>query len=56
MGGSTQSVIEVTANQEKVNISDIDVSSYDFKSLFTITKDGKNVAVQDKYLCMVILL
>ena len=50
MGGSTQSVIEVTANQEKVNISDIDVSSYDFKSLFTITKDGKNVAVQDKYL------
>ena len=50
MGGSTQSVIEVTAKQEKVNISDIDVSSYDFKSLFTITKDGKNVAVQDKYL------
>ena len=29
MGGSTQSVIEVTAKQEKVNISDIDVSNYD---------------------------
>ena len=50
MGGTTQAVIEVTANQEKVNISDTDVLNYDFKSLFTITKDGKNVAIQDKYL------
>ena len=50
MGGTTQTVIEVTAKQDKVSISDTEVLNYDFKSLFTITKDGKNVAVLDKYL------
>ena len=33
MGGTTQTVIEVTAKQDKVSISDTEVLNYDFKNV-----------------------
>ena len=42
-------VIEIFSKQARVNIKNENISSYDFKSLFTITVDGEEIEVLDKY-------
>ncbi|MDE5547582.1 MAG: hypothetical protein K2J30_01090, partial [Clostridia bacterium] len=46
---STQSVVVVTAVTDGVTLKDGEVSSYDFTSLFTVTKDGVSVPVLSEY-------
>ena len=43
-------VIEVSSKQARVNIKNESISTYDFKSLFVITVDGKEIEVLDQYL------
>ena len=42
--------INVMVNTEKITIKDVDISNFNFKDLFVITKDGSGVSVLDSYL------
>lgn len=42
-------VVVITATEDGVTLKDTEVKSYDFTSLFTITKDGVSVAVLNEY-------
>ena len=46
----TPPTIEVKALQERVEISADEVSNYNYKSLFSIKKNNKDVAILDEYL------
>ncbi|MDE7295963.1 MAG: hypothetical protein K2N84_01730, partial [Clostridia bacterium] len=46
---TSDSVVVVTAVTDGVTLKDFEVSSYDFASLFTVTKDGVSVPVLSEY-------
>lgn len=44
------SIVTITTNEDSITIKDTQVLKYDYKTLFTITKDGVEIPVVDSYL------
>ena len=44
------SIVTITTNEDSITIKDTQVIKYDYKTLFTITKDGVEIPVVDSYL------
>lgn len=45
-----EEVVEIKANEARINIKNEIIKSYDFTKLFTITVDGKEIDVLEKYI------
>lgn len=43
-------VIEVVALKDNINLNDEEIENFDFKTLFSISKDGQTITVTDEYI------